>query len=853
MKEHPGPAGQVRPCEQSPRLFELAIESLCDAVFIIDADSATICHCNPAAAELFGYTSQEMVGRTMDFLYPDPETAARFHKRLHSAAGKTEALLLRGWRMKRKDGATFPTKHTLTPIDDESGRRIAWASVVCDRTEHKRKAAAIGSRDALMGALLENLPLDFWARDAEMRCIMQSRISKQRWGDLHGKSFEEQGQDRRTLAVWRENNRRALAGETIRGDVDVVDIQGNAYHCHNILAPITVEGRITGILGVNVDMAERKRMEDALRAGEEKYRGVFEMAPDGILIVNRRGVILSCNHATSRITGYPENELVGKHFSKIGTLRIKDIPKYMKLFVQVIGGHIPEPFVADAVRKNGSPHSVEVRVNLLGNGMILAMITDITERKRMEDALRASEEKYRTVFAASPDFIYLTDTNGNIIDANPALLKGVGMSLEEIRRTNVRDFYAGENIEELNEVIRRARKGEEIRGYEVVANAPGSKKRVYQVNVVPLTLADGEAAILSVARDITERKRAEEELQKFKTIFDNANYGMAMAEMDGTLIYVNEYFAQVHGYRPEELVGKNLSVFHTREQMKQVTAINEGAKKAGGFGALEVWHKHRDGSVFPMLMNVIVIRDNAGKPSFLAATATDITEREAARKEARDLSQKIITLQEDLLSDISRDLHDEIGQLLTAIDFEVETARRAVKAGKGLPPDGLDRIKEVTRSAVGAVRGLCASLRSPVIKDLGLLRVMEAHVNDFRARTGIDVEFTCSLKRSGVSPDAALGLFRIMQEALTNVARHAEARQVSVSLCRDNGRTVLEISDDGRGFDVDSPPPHRNIGLRGMRERARTFGGEFAIESKPGSGTRIRVSPPPLSGEEAPL
>ena len=1085
----------------SPDLFELTIRSLRDAVFIIDAETATITECNPAASEMFGYSREEMLGRRTDFLHADQVALEEFREHLYATAEKAEDILLPEFRMKRKDGTVFPTEHSVRPLEDEEGRRIGWADVVRDISEREAAAEAIRREEALLRALIENLPIDFWARDQDMCCTMQSNVSRQRWGEIKGKSFSEQVVDKQTLATWQSNNKRALAGETIQGEVEFTDVEGRQYHCHQVLAPIMDAGQITGILGVNVDM---------------------------------------------------------------------------------------------------------------------------TERKRMEEALRASEEKYRTVFSVSPEIVYLTDTNGNILDANPTLLKNVGMSLEEIRQTNARDFFGGEDMEELEQVIRRLQRGEEIQGFEVVADIPGKGKRVYQINAVPMNPGAESPTVLSVARDITDRRRMEEalraseeeyrllydsasvglvttsiedgrvvqandeaarifgyaskeefarefvpeihytqpgdrealiealrtggdirrrealmrrkdgshlwvefsvrispekgwieaalmdiddrrrmevELQKFKSISDNANYGTAMSDVEGTLIYVNEYFAQLHGYKPEELIGKNLSVFHTKEQMKDVAATNQKLKDTGSFSAQEVWHKHRDGAVFPMLMNAVVISGGGPGPSFLATTAiditqlkqaedalrkseqkyrllvettndmiftvdfqgnflftnqaferilgfsddemksingfslvhpddlapaqeqfnrllrgesignveyrygtksgeyihillnasplvdsegqtigllgvardvtqlkhaedalraseeqyrvlvesspnmilrvdkdartlfaskkagevfgkrgedlvgktphdllpadvaqrrldrvrkvltgskalqfederdgrsfvysivplpaatpeeqeamiivTDVTERETARRHAAELSRRVMDIQEDLLSHISRELHDEIGQLLTAIDLEVETVRRAMKSGKALPPDGLDRIKTVTHSAVDAVRGLCTSLRSPVIDDIGLAAVMETHINDFREHTGIDTEFECAIETSGVSPEAGLGLFRITQEALTNVARHAHAEHVKVSLYRDNGRTVLEISDDGQGFDPDKGPSHLSGGLLGMRERTRILGGELTIESNPGKGTRVRVSPPPLSGEkEAPL
>ncbi len=157
---------------------------------------------------------------------------------------------------------------------------------------------------------------------------------------------------------------------------------------------------------------------------------------------------------------------------------------------------------------------------------------------------------------------------------------------------------------------------------------------------------------MSFLRDITDRKRAEEEIHKFKIVADQAVHGIAISDMQGQLLYINNYFVRIHGYKLAELIGGNLSAFHNEQQLEDDQRLNKALVDDGKYLNKEVWHGRKNGSVFPMLINGVVIKDESGTAQFLAATALDISERKLAMealKRARDDYQTITNLTEDII------------------------------------------------------------------------------------------------------------------------------------------------------------------------------------------------------------
>jgi len=243
--------------------------------------------------------------------------------------------------------------------------------------------------------------------------------------------------------------------------------------------------------------------------------------------------------------------------------------------------------------------------------------------------------------------------------------------------------------------------------------------------------------------------------------------------------------------------------------------------------------------------------DETGSPRGVCGIATDITAVKKAQDQLRRLSGSIITNQEKERAAIARELHDELGQVLTALRMDavwIQEKLRPIEEAVSQRAAAMCRLIDKT---IGNVRSMAFRLRPGILDDLGLVDALEQYTTDFEERSGIPCVFDCRTDPP-VQETVATAAYRITQEALTNVIRHADAGRVAVRLIRENGHWVLTVEDDGRGFASAGLGEADGLGLAGMRERAVLVGGTLEIDSRPGAGTRVRFRVPCRTDWSAP-
>ncbi len=263
----------------------------------------------------------------------------------------------------------------------------------------------------------------------------------------------------------------------------------------------------------------------------------------------------------------------------------------------------------------------------------------------------------RIVLENLNDVVFALDINGVFTYISPAIEALSHYSVEEVVGRPFVDFIHPDDLQGLFSSLGRTLDGR-LETYEFRVIDKNGETRYVRTSSRPI-MEDGEArGLAGVMTDVTATRSAEDEARMLKAVCENANFGIAVADLEGKLIFINGYFALSHGYRPEEIRGANLSVFHNREQMREVEEINRRLREEGRYDALEVWHVRRDGTAFPMLMNGVLIKDKDGEPRYIAATGIDITRRKEWEKALLESEERY------------RDLFENAGDLIQSVDPE---------------------------------------------------------------------------------------------------------------------------------------------------------------------------------------
>lgn len=255
-------------------------------------------------------------------------------------------------------------------------------------------------------------------------------------------------------------------------------------------------------------------------------------------------------------------------------------------------------------------------------------------RRQNDRELILSEKRFRLLANSTFEAIFLSE-QGICIDQNQAAEEMFGYSKAEAIGRHATEWIHPND----REIVKQKLLQNETNAYQ--CRAVHKNGRVFDAEIQAKTIVENNRRIrITALRDITEQKKAENEILKFKQIFDNADFGMSIVTLQGQIQYINNSFAHSHGYSPEELIGQNLEIFHTPEQLPRVKQAITELFETGSYSMLEVWHQHRDGHVFPMLMNGLVVADEHGKPAFIAATAIDISGQKEMEIQIRESQER---------------------------------------------------------------------------------------------------------------------------------------------------------------------------------------------------------------------
>jgi PAS domain S-box-containing protein len=343
----------------------------------------------------------------------------------------------------------------------------------------------------------------------------------------------------------------------------------------------------------------------------------------------------------------------------------------------------------------------------------------------------------------------------------------------------------------------------------------------------------------------------------YRVFVERMNEGAAVLSADHIVLHCNGRFARFLGVKPQRVIGASMLDLVWPDDHPKLDALLRRAAQRSCRGELRLKSRKRTPMAVHLSLNPLRLNNMRA----VCLIASDLSEMKRAERELRASSEQLRSLAAHLLSvreeertRISREVHDELGQSVTAVRIDLAWLARRLPQANSHMVERIRSTRELADGMIHSIRRISTELR-PAVLDLGLAAAVEWQVQEFQARSGIPCQVRL-LAREIVASSASTAMFRIFQETLTNVARHAKATRVEVVLQKQRDRLVLLIRDDGRGFDQTEPSLSNSLGLLGMRERAAILGGKVNISSAPGKGTTVTawipLPPPEESGSKSP-
>ena len=492
--------------------------------------------------------------------------------------------------------------------------------------------------------------------------------------------------------------------------------------------------------------------------------------------------------------------------------------------------------------------------------------------------------------------LMLEDDSGpetfRIVDANRAAAEITRSNSPRLLGRTLREFPKLLETPLPGELLAALRSGEPQNLGAIAYGDDIIRQGVYSVRAFPLS-----NNFLGVAfEDVTDRIQAERTLreseERFRLLVEGVQeYAIFQLDSDGKVASWNAGAQRLKGYDAAEIIGRHFSIFYPREEQSKNRPRDILARAASnGQTEDEGWRVRKDGSRFWANVVITALRDSNGNLLGFAKLTRDTTEnRERAealtranellelrveqrtavltrlnnemrteiadrqhaeeqlrksRDQLRALAARLQSVREEERAYISREIHDELGQACTAIKMDLALISRKLTNRQTKLQAKVESSIQLVDSTIGTLRRIASELRPRTLDDLGLPAALEAQAQEFEGRTGIHCSVTLPPEPLMLDTDRSTAIFRIFQESLTNVARHAHATRVEARLHLENDRIVFEVFDNGTGFDPEAAKANKSLGLVGMQERALLLNGEFKAEGVPGRGTMMRLTIP---------
>ncbi len=647
--------------------------------------------------------------------------------------------------------------------------------------------------------------------------------------------------------------------------------------------------------------------EAALRESEARYRSLFQNNHAVMLLIDPgTGEIVDANPAACAFYGYSLKELTAKNITGLNTLTADEVFEEMhraeseqrhffKFRHRLAGGELREVEVLSGpitVHGRGLLYSIvhdvtqlrraeealqqayaemEERVRERTAALTFAneqLLREMEERLEAEEALRRSEERFRTLFQTAGNVIVLLDLKGGILEFNQEAEQATGYKREEVVGRNAFELFIPEEFRpQVEAENQKTPAGEISREYEIPLLRRDGTRRLFMWNSNLFKDASGQpGGIIAIGQDITARKEMEEALRQSQASLAEAQRLARLGNWEWDLktdeLRWSEEIYAIFGLSPGDFKA-SYEAFQRAIPPEDLEMVQQAVDDALYRGKpYRIQHRILlpGGQERVVQEQGEVFFDDGGQPLRMVGTVQDITElkqAEMALKESqvklRYLSSQLLSISEKERRRISYELHDELGQALAFVKLQARSIEKRLRPDQEELKKDCLHILAYLDELIENIRRLSRDLSPAILEDLGLSAALRHLLDEFKRNFHVDYTFKMPEINRAFSPESQIVIYRIFQESLNNIGKHAQATQVSVTIKKQGGNYSFNVADNGMGFDVSQVlgqlAGEKGLGLDAMDERVRMLGGAFEIWSKPGMGTQITFVLPKEGGD----
>jgi PAS domain S-box-containing protein len=748
-----------------------------------------------------------------------------------------------------------------------------FAARAAAELERLRATVALRQSEARQALILNSLPIVFYTVNAsgDFATTWVSENLEQITG-FAPRTFIERPEFWVTR-LHPEDRERVLADVKRGREVGAVSMEyrwqtadgSYRWYLDNAVYTRDADGNPKELIGAWIDITRRKQAEEALREGEERFKAFMDHNPAVIFMKDKEGRHVYVNGEFERVLQVDMEEWLGRTDDELWPHHTAE--QFRKNDHQVFASNTTLDTVEETVSRTGERQYWRVikfpMNDVAGKQYLGGIAVDVTGRKRTEEALRQAEKQYRNIFEHAVEGIFQTTREGRYLTVNPALAHIYGYQSSEEMMSTVTDIgrqiYVDPRRRE--EFTRLVEEQGAIMGFE--SQITRKDGRAIWISESARVLRDAGGRLVGyegAAIDITARKQAEEALresqERLALCIQGSDVGIWDWDMRRAVVYFSPRWKQMLGYDDEEIQNRFEeweSRIHPDDRGAAMMMLRSYMEGRHAPFHLEHRLRHKDGTYRWILSHGACLRDQDGTPFRMAGSHLDITgqkqieqELQSALTRLRTLSGRLEVIREEERGRIARELHDEFGVGLTCLKIDLSRLTALIGTTVGLEKgrqiaEKIRSMGEFIDTTIGGVQRIVSELRPAILDDLGLVAAIEWQAQDFQRRTGIACTLHVNAEHFDIDSERATVVFRICQEALTNVTRHANATTVVIRLEERPEAITLEVTDNGRGIPQEKLVDPQSLGLLGMRERADLFGGFVTIAGRPDAGTAVTL------------